>query len=201
MKKRLLIAFVFFTQMTAFHFAKAQSESRFFASLSPGIAFNAPGKNISIDEPTAALEVGWGKKFILGLRMRALCPYSPSMKDSSAVFTSTGDSLNPFKVSYNDFYHKTATAAVFFGFLVGGEGKFACGGNIGPGVVFAEHDGVVKASAMVDYTLTVGYRINADMGIFVSSTYSYVWSHFQGFKTDGFAVVGQLTYMVFITGD
>lgn len=193
--KRTLLVLVAMIMVASFipKWANAQastndegSDKNFYFTLSPGIAFNAPGKNISVDKPTLGLEVGYQpeklKHLCLGVKMRALAPYSPATRDSAIVWDSTSS-------HYKYLYDKTATLLFTVGVLGGKETGFTGGINTGVGAAFVEIDNKLGTCPVWDFTLEGGFNATSGFSVLLSSTYSYLWRQGSLLKQDGFAVI------------
>ena len=171
-------------------------DENFYFCLGPGISINAPGKNISVDEPTINLEVGFQpsaiKYFNAGMRMGTLRPYSSATRDSSWAYD-PGDSLHPPSSHYNHFYQKTATLLFTVGFSGGKESGFTGGVNTGFGVAFVEIRNRLGTFPVWDITAEGGYNVSSKLSFLLNCTYSYLWHSGHMLKEDGFAEILGIT--------
>jgi len=192
--KQTIVALValLITSLCVPEMTKAQSDGSFYSSVGLGIAFNAPGKNISLKNPALDITVGKliGDYFTLETKMRMMTPYSPTTRDSSWVYD-PGDSITPPSSHYNRFYQKTATLLLNFGVSGGSEAGFTGGINTGVGAAFVEVKDELGACPIWDFSLEGGYNFGS-ISVILSATYSYLWSTGDFLPSDGFSTIGEL---------
>lgn len=164
----------------------ASKDYNFFFSVGPGLAFSAPGKNLTAYDPmpTLQLTVGYSPGLaLLGVTMRGLTPYSPALRDSSLAWRDT--------VSYyHKFWAKSAVLVGTIGLHSGGDGGLGGGLSTSAGVTFMEKNNKIYAPFLWEFSLEGEYGFNEVYSVVISSTYSYVFSSVsEQFGTDGFAVI------------
>ena len=167
-------------------------DGSFFFSIGPGIAFSAPGRNISSNPalPTIGVSVGGKAKEIIlfGVSMRGLTPYSPTMKDSS--LTQKGEDSSFY---YRRFFSRSAVLVGSFGLHSGGNGGLGGGMFTSGGITFVEKGSKIYTPFVWELTLEGEYGFGNAYGVSISSTYSYVFSNHE-FGTDGFAVILEVKF-------
>ena len=183
--------------------AYGQDKMKFFVLAGVGKGFNANEKDITFKDPTIRAQVGLKPTkgpLVMGVEMMIGIPFSPATKDSTLV-TVPGDSTHAGYSYYKQIFQKTSLLTFNIGVRGGKPKGGMCGGiNIGLGAGFTEHRGVLKDCFLSSVTLDGGYNIGGKVTILLSASYLYLGSSFQGFGSDGFTALGQISLMATFGG-